>query len=84
MSIMAIYNRIKILIAEKEFREARKLTYRTIAQETGVSTGTLTTYINQRVNRFDAPTLEAFCKFFGCQPGDILVFTDKPPAQERN
>jgi putative transcriptional regulator len=73
---MAIFNRVKILIAQKEFKEGRKLTYRVIAEETGISTGTLTSYITQRVERFDAPTLEAFCKYFNCQPGDILVFSD--------
>jgi putative transcriptional regulator len=80
METMAIYNRLKVLIAEKEFSEGRKLTYRTIAKETGVSTSTLTAYITQKINRFDAPTLEALCKFFGCQIGDILIYTDKPPA----
>lgn len=80
MDIMAIYNRVKILIAEKELAEGRRLTYRTIAKETGISTGALTAYINQRVNRFDASTIEAFCRFFACQPGDILIFTDSPPS----
>ena len=80
MNTMAIYNRIKILVAEKELREGRKLTYRTIAQETGVSTSTLTAYITQKINRFDAQTLEALCKYFGCQIGDVLIYTDKPPA----
>ena len=83
MGAMTIYNRLKIMIAEKELREGRKLTYRTIAKETGVSTGTLTTYISQRVSRYDGPTLEAFCRFFDCQPGDLLVFTDTPPAQAK-
>ncbi len=78
-SEMAIYNRLKILIAQKEFREGRKLPYRVIAEETGVSTTTLTAYISQKVNRFDAPTLDAFCRYFGCQPGDILVWADDAP-----
>lgn len=78
---MAIYNRVKILIAEKELNEGRKLPYRTIAAETGLSTGAITSYVSQRVNRFDSSTLEAFCRFFACQPGDILIFSDKPPHQ---
>lgn len=80
MAEMAIYNRLKILIAEKELRDGQKWPYRTIAPKIGVSTATLSAYVNQKAHRFDAPTLEAFCKFFGCQPGDILVFTDTPPA----
>ena len=76
---MAIYNRLKILIAEKEFRENRKLTYRTVAEETGLSIGTLTVYMTQRVNRFDSSTLQTFCKYFDCQPGDILTYSENPP-----
>jgi putative transcriptional regulator len=71
---MAIKNRLKILIAEKEVKENRKLTLRTISQEAGVSTNSLTAYTNQNVDRFDAPVLEAFCKYFNCGIGDILFY----------
>ena len=71
---MAIYNRLKVLIAEKEIREGRKITYRTIAKETGLSTNAITNYATQRVTRFDAATLNAFCHYFDCQLGDIIGF----------
>ncbi|MBN2149518.1 MAG: helix-turn-helix domain-containing protein [Anaerolineales bacterium] len=76
---MAIYNRLKILIAEKELRENRKLPYRVIAQEIGVSTSTITQYVTQKVTRFDVPTLEAFCMYFECQPGDLLIWDKNDP-----
>jgi len=71
---MTIKNRIKILIAEKEIKENRKLTMRTIAQEGGVSTNSLVGYTNQEVVRFDAVVLEAFCKYFNCEVGEILFY----------
>jgi DNA-binding Xre family transcriptional regulator len=71
---MAIKNRIKILIAEKEIMENRKLTMRIIAQEAGVSTNSLVAYTNQDVVRFDAVVLDAFCKYFNCGVGDILFY----------
>jgi putative transcriptional regulator len=71
---MAIKNRIKILIAEKEIRENRKLTMRIIAREAGVSTNSLVAYTNQDVVRFDAVVLDAFCKYFNCGVGDILFY----------
>ena len=71
---MAIKNRLKILIAEKEVKENRKLTLRIISEEAGVSTNSLTAYNNQDVVRFDALVLEAFCKYFNCGVGDILFF----------
>ena len=76
---MAIYNRLKVLIAEKELREKRKITYRTLADETGISTTTLTLYMSQKADRVDLRTLQTFCEYFGVQPGDILIYTQEPP-----
>jgi putative transcriptional regulator len=78
---MAIYNKLKILIAEKEFREGRKLTYRTISKETGISTTTLTKYINQG-GGIDAGTLEKLCEYFDCQPGDLLIYSADSPKEK--
>lgn len=80
ITIMAIYNKLKILIAEKEFHENRKLTYRTIAQETGVSKTTLSLYMRQEVKSIDLGTLEAFCQYLNCQPGDLLLYSANPPT----
>ena len=76
---MTIYNRVKILIAEKEMREGRKWPYRAIAEATGISTSTLSNYALQNVARFDASTLNALCHFFNCQPGEILIFDSDDP-----
>ena len=78
---MTIYNKLKILIAQKEFNEGRKLTYRTISKETGISTTTLTKYINQG-GGIDPGTLEKLCRYFDCQPGDLLVYSDDPPPSK--
>jgi putative transcriptional regulator len=72
---MAIQNRLKVLLAEKELREGRKLTYRTVAKETGLAVDTLTAYMTQRVNRFDKSTLETFCSYLSCDVGDLLKYS---------
>jgi putative transcriptional regulator len=81
---MTIQNRLKILLAEKELREARKLTYRTVAKETGLAIDTLTAYMTQRVNRFDKSTLETLCNYLSCDIGDLLKFSpdDTEPKQK--
>lgn len=71
---MAIKTKLKILISEKEFKEDRKLSYRTIAEEADIPLSVLTDYTSQKVKRFDAKTLEKLCKYFQCQPGDLLVY----------
>lgn len=79
---MAIYNKLNILLAEKEFNEKRKLTYRTISEETGISTTTLTKYIKQG-GGIDPGTLEKLCAYLACQPGDLLVYSEDPPPSPK-
>jgi putative transcriptional regulator len=80
---MAIYNKLKVLIAEKEIRENRKLSYRIVAQEAGIPLSVLTLYTSQKVRRFDIETLQKLCRYFDCQPGDLLVFADDPPQAKQ-
>ena len=83
MSIMAIYNKLKVLIAEKEIKENRRLSYRTISEETGISLSILTSYATQKTNRFDGQTLERLCNYFVCQPGDLLIHANNPPSPKK-
>lgn len=79
LSQMPIYNKLKMLIAQKEAVEGKKLSYRTVAQDAGIPLSVLTEYTGQRVKRYDVNTLEKLCKYFGVQPGDLLGWTDAPP-----
>jgi putative transcriptional regulator len=80
---MTIQNRLKVLLAEKELRENRKLTYRTVAKETGLAIGTLTAYMTQNVNRFDKSTLETLCEYLSCDVGDLLSYSADPPLSKQ-
>ena len=74
ISTNMIYCRLKQLIAEKEFREKRKITYKVIQDETGLSSTTIAKLLNFRgIQRIDGTTLDKLCEFFGCQVGDILT-----------
>jgi len=63
--------------------ENRKLSHRTVAQEAGIPLSVLTLYMAQKVRRFDTETLQKICRYFGIQPGDLLVFSDDPPAPKK-
>jgi len=80
---MTIQNRLKVLLAEKELRENRKLTYRTVAKETGLAIGTLTAYMTQNVNRFDKSTLETLCQYLSCNVGDLLNYSPDDPQPKQ-
>lgn len=71
-----IYCKLKQLIAEKEFREKRKITYKVIQDATGLSSTTIAKLLNFKgVQRIDGSTLDALCEFFGCQVGDLLIYS---------
>ena len=80
---MPILNKLRVLIAEKEVSENRKLSYRQIAQEADVSLSVLTAYATQKVTRFDGDTIERLCRYFKVTPGDLLVLSDKAPRDKK-
>lgn len=76
ISTNMIYCKLKQLIAEKEFREKRKITYKVIQEETGLSSTTIAKLLSYKgVQRIDGSTLDRLCEFFGCQVGDILIYS---------
>lgn len=73
-----VVNRLKVLLAEKEIAEGRRITYRDLSSETGVSTSIIYNYFNQNVKNYNADTLAAFCDYFGVDVGEILEY---PPEE---
>ena len=51
----------------KAFRERRDLPIRTIAEETGLSQGTILRVKNLKMERVYLSTLETLCRYFGVQ-----------------
>ena len=66
--------RLKELIAEKEFREQRKITLIEIAEKTGVNRTSLSKMQNP-VNRHSTTTaaIDALCSYFGCSVGELMI-----------
>jgi DNA-binding Xre family transcriptional regulator len=71
--MMAIVNRVPELVAEK-FGGADKVNISAIQKDTRLTYSTVARWVKNEVDRFDAPALEAWCKYLGVQPGDILVY----------
>ena len=57
----------------KQDTDGRKLTYKTMSEETGLAVTTLSRLLDfDHVERVDGKTLDALCDYFGCAVGDIL------------
>lgn len=68
-----IRNRVAELLAVK-FGGADKVNLAEVHRATGLAYDTVQDWYMNRVQRFDAPKLEAWCKYFGCQVGDLLTY----------
>ena len=74
-------SKLPALIGEKQTRENRVINVAIIAKETGVPKQTIYNGLNGDIRRFDADIIEAFCKYFVCDVGDLLTYVpESQPA----
>jgi putative transcriptional regulator len=60
---------------EKEERDGKKLTYERMVEETGLSSTTLARMLKtEPLERIDAGTINALCRYFGCGLSDLLEY----------
>lgn len=71
-------SRLKVLVAEKELRERRRIGLRTIAKEAGVSLPTVQRLMNNTIRRVPVEDLGALCRWLDCDVGDVLYMAEEP------
>ncbi len=77
-----IRSKLKYLRVKKEEQQGRKLTYKVITEETGLSEGVLVRLMNSNFERVETPTLSALCGYFECGIGDLLEYVPETEAKE--
>ncbi|HDN9017375.1 TPA: helix-turn-helix transcriptional regulator [Aeromonas salmonicida] len=74
--------RLKELIAEKEFREQRKITLTEIAEKTGVNRTSLSKMQNPATRHSTTTNaVDALCDYFGCEVGELMVHIPEPKSR---
>jgi len=64
---------LKQLLAEKEFKEKRKISIREVAQKTDISRVTLSKIANSKGDyNTTTDTIEKLCLYFECAPNDLI------------
>lgn len=81
---MTVRNRLKDLIAEKAKRDGRaSIPAMEIAKAVGMTRQNMSKWVNNDIKGYDSKTLTAFCRYFNCQVGDLIVHVEEPqPAPE--
>jgi putative transcriptional regulator len=65
--------RLKELIAEKSFREDRRVTLDEVSKRTGISRNTLSRIVNTRGYNTTTDVIDALCTYFDCEVGQIMA-----------
>lgn len=66
--------RIQELIAEKQFKEGRRVTLLELAKATGISRVTLSKMVNQRGYSTLTDHLDRLCCYFGCRLDELAEY----------
>lgn len=73
---MTIRIRLKELVAEKEFREGRVVTFKEIAEETGIHRVTLSKIANNKGTNVGTDTLDRLCRYFRCRVEHLAEYVE--------
>lgn len=77
--------RIKELLAEKEFREQRKITLGEVSEKTGVNRTSLSKMQSPTMRHSTTTNaIDSLCKYFRCQVGDLMVYVDDDQIEFQN
>lgn len=69
--------RLAELIADMAFRERRVVTLSEVAQATGIHRATLSKVANQPGANIGTEVIDKLCRFFRCQPGELMTYLDE-------
>ena len=69
-----VYNRFRVLLAEKAEKEQHNIPLTEVERQTGIAWTTLQAWANNKVTRFDVPVIIALCDYLNCNLGDLIIY----------
>jgi putative transcriptional regulator len=66
--------RLAELMADKSFKERRSVSMIEVSQGSGVHRATLSKMVNQPGTNVGSDVIDKLCRYFGCQPGDLMHY----------
>lgn len=71
--------RLQELIADKQFREGRRVTLIEVSEATGINRVTLSKMVNQRGYSTVTDNLDRLCKYFDCRVEELAEYVADQP-----
>ena len=68
-----VKSNLRVLAAQKSQREGRRISLRTVADETGISRYAIYALDKNELHHFPKDVIERLCDYFGCEKLDDLL-----------
>lgn len=66
--------RLVELLADKSFQAGRRIEWQEVAEKAGIHRATISRMLNTRGYNASMSNLDALCRYFECQLGDLAVY----------
>jgi putative transcriptional regulator len=76
--VKVVNSHFRVLVAQKELREKRRIGIRVIVEECGASRSAVERLLNNTIKQVPLDDLASICDWLNCQPGDILKLEPIP------
>jgi putative transcriptional regulator len=71
-----VKSNLSILMGQKSQRDGRRVTLRTISDETGISRHTVYKIADNSIKEYPKMAIEKLCQYFGCELHELLTLVD--------
>lgn len=76
--------RLKELIADKEFREEKRISIETISQETGIHRSTISRIASQKGYNTTTDNIDKLCDYFDCSVEKIMEHISSKSSDQKS
>lgn len=72
-----VQSNLSVLMGQKAQRESRRITLRTVSDETGISRHTVYAIANNSIKEYPKAAIEKLCAYFPCELHELLSLSDQ-------
>lgn len=73
---------LSLLMGQKSQRDGRRITLRTVADETGLTKHTVYKIADNTIREYPKMAIEKLCNYFGCELHELLTLVDTPSENQ--
>lgn len=73
---------LSLLLGQKSQRDGRRITLRTVAEETKLTKHTVYKIADNTIREYPKAAIEKLCQYFGCELHELLTLVDTPDETE--